>query len=282
MKDEVIELKPGMYGVAVDLRAAWRRLSQGREATPGLDVAARFLRLFDDHGVSRGRIPSLIEGLSYRAVDSADSLLAELRREHLIAAACLLRVELAWLEGAQQNLYALQSCSKSPDRFFGALQSLSSPHALPLRALATTRNLDRSRRKAQRVTLVLVESAPLSHEQLLDRYVPFADAWDWSHPPCRLQLKAMVRAYGRPVPIHEVDQSVIEAITNGERVPREAAKHPFITEPSLEDYCLSRDENFKAREEDELVDVRAYAHRERIPWNTKAWQRELLTRGDNE
>jgi hypothetical protein len=76
------------------------------------------------------------------------------------------------------------------------------------------------------------------------------------------------------VPIHEVDPEVIEAITLGRRVPREASGTPRITEPSLEDYCLSREESLKARELEELIAVRAYAHQAGLPWNAEAWCRE--------
>jgi hypothetical protein len=253
-------------------------LKQGR-VDRGPTVAERFLGLFDDHSVARGRIPNLVEGLSYRAVESPDALLAELRREQLVAASELFGVQLAWLEGAQSTIYAAPHCYKSPDDFFIALGSLSSQDRLPLRALSTTRNLDRSSPTLQRMALVLVERIPGIDEPEVDRYVPFADAWDWLHRPCRLQLKAMVRAYGRPVPIHEVDMAVIEAITDGQRVPMEASRNPLITEPSLEDYCLSRNESPKAREVEELIDVRAYAHHAGLPWNLRAWRRAQSKEG---
>ena len=231
MDDDIIEIKPGIGGLAVNLRAAWRRLRRGCQATPGRDVALRFLSLFGDHGIPNGCIPSLIAGLSYRAVESPDALLAELHREHLVAASGLLGVELAWLEGVQPKLYGPRYCYKSPEHFFQALDAFSVSDMLPLRALATTRGLDRTSGQLQRLALVLVESVPTAGEPQIERYVPFMDAWDWSHTPCRLQLKAMVRAYGRPVPIHEVDAAVIEGITAGQRVPREASQPSLITDP---------------------------------------------------
>ena len=86
MEDDIIEIKPGFAGVAINVRAAWRRVSKQGRVDRGPTVAERFLGLFDDHGVARGRIPNLVEGLSYRAVESPDALLAELRREQLVAA----------------------------------------------------------------------------------------------------------------------------------------------------------------------------------------------------
>ena len=76
MEDDIIEIKPGFAGVAINVRAAWRRVSKQGRVDRGPTVAERFLGLFDDDGVARGRIPNLVEGLSYRAVESPDALLA--------------------------------------------------------------------------------------------------------------------------------------------------------------------------------------------------------------
>ena len=71
----------------------------------------------------------------------------------------------------------------------------------------------------------------------VDRYHIFGDSWDWSHAPCRIQLKAMARVmdrvFGYPTPIFKVKQRELEAVRSGERVPRDLVNRCLMTDPSI-------------------------------------------------
>lgn len=110
--------------------------------------------------------------------------------------------------------------------------------------------------------LVVLEQVGEIGEEAVCRYRVYNDAWDWSHPPCRLELKAMVRLVHRglrmPVPLHRVSRGVLEIIRAGKRVPRLELQGCLLTEPSLEDFALGADESGKAREVEELPAVFNY------------------------
>ena len=86
----------------------------------------------------------------------------------------------------------------------------------------------------------------------------FSDGFDWGYEGCRLQIKAMIRAYGRPVPLYVTDADQIEDLYAGHVVPANLMRGALCTSPSLEDYCMRRDENRHAVESEELETVYAY------------------------
>jgi len=90
------------------------------------------------------------------------------------------------------------------------------------------------------------------------RHHPFADGWEWSYPECRIQLKAMVRALGRPVPLYKVSDRQIEQAYGGSLFYRSVLKGPLLTEPSLEDYAMTPSESRRSRESAELPLVVSY------------------------
>src|SRR5690606_17810613 len=90
------------------------------------------------------------------------------------------------------------------------------------------------------------------------RYQPFADGWEWSYPECRIQLKAMVRALRRPVPLYKASGNQVEQAYSGSLFYRSVLRGPLLTEPSLEDYAMGPSESSRTKEAVEMPQVLSY------------------------
>ncbi len=91
---------------------------RGRKTTPPENIATRFVRLFENHGIHRNQIPRFIEhGLTLKDVQDDSSLLAKLD-EPLLEAVCeKLAVRREWLDGADEQIYPCHDFYKTPREF---------------------------------------------------------------------------------------------------------------------------------------------------------------------
>ncbi len=110
----------------IDILKSLRDLMTGHKAeaaTPlepdnPLQVAKRFVELFDVHGVKRSQIPRFFgHGLTLDMLKTDESLLANLSDEMLDAAAELFAVRREWLDGAEQRVYPRHDFYKHPEAF---------------------------------------------------------------------------------------------------------------------------------------------------------------------
>jgi hypothetical protein len=259
--EDIVEIKPGLAGVRVNVRALLRRLMV--KPAPASIVAKQFLTLFDAHGVAPTQIQQFLPQLTLDKLNSVEALLAALTNNVLDDAAKLFKVRREWLDGVDSQIYHLDFCYKAPKRFFEALAALGR-HAdeFPVRALYATRRLDCRAGRPQPLALLLVEKVRDLGEEEICRYVIFHDGWDWGYSPSRIQLKAMARVvdrvFGQVVPLYPVESSVLEAVRGGRLIPRACLCGSPITEPSLEDYALSPAESHVAKECEELPAVEQY------------------------
>lgn len=264
MGKEVFQLKPNFYGIGIDLRALYERWKERSGQAPSdsgevATVARRFLQMLAEHGVPPASIPQLLPILRYEDLRDEASLLSALTPEILGQAASLFGVRMAWLTGADDVIYDVDYSYKSPSRLGEKLAQLKPDiYNLPLRALSTSKYLDRQASHVQRLELVAVEPIATIDETTIYRFHPFADGWEWKYEECRIQLKAMVRALGHPVPLYEVTQEKIELAYSGGLFYRSALRGALITDPSLEDYAMTPVENVHAKEIDEMHRVRMY------------------------
>ena len=257
MGNDIFQLKPNIYGFGIDLVALWKRYRQ--KPNPVEKVALRFIELFEQHGILAAQIPRFLPQVELAQLVSPMSLLPALTGEVLDSACVLFGVRREWLEGASDQIYEHRYCYKSPTRLFDELKSIEKPAMVaPVRALTTQKQLDLRAPTSQRIELVLVETIGWLDDEEIARYRPFSDGWDWVYPPCRLQLKAMIREYGSPVPLFQVTQHEIDLIYSGGIVPKSLMRSALSTNPSLEDYCMSFERNRQAREVEELEEVISY------------------------
>lgn len=263
MGDDIFEIKPGIGPFKLNVRALLRRLGEKGKNDPVAVVAQRFLQLFQDHGVAITQIPRLIPQLTLEKLRSTESLLPALTSDVLECAATIFGVKLSWLEGVDDRIYETLYCYKQPHVFFENFANLNLlEYGFAVRALSTTKALDGRNDRTQQLALVLVEKVQDLGSEEITRYRVYGDAWDWSHPPCRIQLKAMARLIfqvsHRPVPLHQVKQDLLQAIIDGKSVPHTALQGCLLTNPSLEDFALSRGESAKSKEANELPQVLDY------------------------
>lgn len=260
MSKEVFQLKPNAYGISVDLKAIYNLWKHGRDGVGEVStLAASFLQAFAEHGVLTTSIPSVIPGLRYSDFLDEKSLLTVLTPEILERTAALFGIRMSWLTGVDDVVYKTDYSYKSPARLLTRLDGLArDAYDMPLRAISTSKNLDKAAMRSQRLELVAIEPITIIDETTIYRYHPFADGWEWIYPECRIQLKAMVRALGRPVPLYEVTDSELDLAYHGSLFYGSALRGSLLTEPSLEDYAMTGAENRHAKEVDELPLVRIY------------------------
>lgn len=261
--DDIIEIKPGIGPFTLNIRALLRRLSEKKKHDPVSIVARRFLTLFGEHGITVSQIPRILPQLSLEQLRDTDSLLRALTTDILAQTASFFGVRLAWLEGVDDRLYEMLTCYKQPEVFFQECARLNLPDiGFAVRALCAKKELDWRDDRHQPIALILVDKLQDLGEQEITRYRVFADAWDWSHTPCRVQLKATARLvlqkYGRPLPLHQVKSELLQEIIEGRRIPRSSLKGCLLTNPSLEDFAMSGKESVQAKETAELPEVLRY------------------------
>jgi len=269
MRADIIEIKPGWGGLAVNLNEVYRRWRATREPSVGT-VANRFLALYAAHGVGLAQIPRFEPGLSLAALRSKESLLAALSSEVLESTVRRFGIQRAWLEGVTDRIYHTWHCYKNPRAFFERLHQLPFKRsAFQVRALTSAKKLDWQWGGVQPLVLLFVEKiADVDHVDDIwdiERYHVCGDAWDWSHFPCRIQLKAMVRMVDQlghqPVPLFRVSSAALEAVLAGRMVPRSLVNRCLLSNPSLEDYACSLPEHAQAKETEELPIVYDYVGR---------------------
>lgn len=263
MADDIIEIKPGLGPITLNVRALLRRLGEKRGKDPVTEVAARFLQLFRDHGIAIPQIPRLISEVKLESLRSTDTLLPALTTDVLEKAATLFGVRYEWLEGVDDRIYERSFCYKQPEIFFEHLASITAPeNGFTVHALTSANMLNGRDSSRQSLALVLVERIQNLGENEITRYHVYGDEWDWAHTSCRIQLKAIARVvfqiHLRPTPIHRVQQSDLQAILEGKTVPHEAVQGCLLTRPSLEDFALSSQESIQAKETEELPKVLDY------------------------
>ncbi len=254
MSNSVVDLKIPLFGIGsfnpIELLKRLRPTGTNK-------VAVRFLQIFNDHGVAPSEIIQFVPTLSLADLEDVESLRNALNDEILSCAATLFGVRRSWLDGVDDQIFDGFCCYNAPHRLLDCLASL--PHDVgqfPLRVLYSGKAPDSLRTSTQPLALVMVEEIKSLGHKIIERYRVCFDGWDWSHDPSRLQLKAMARFvhdnWRLPIPMHQVSSSALKLIREGWKVPREEVSGCLLTEPSLEDYALSKSESIKAREIEEL------------------------------
>lgn len=252
--------------IASKVNKLWQLFAGKSKLNPLDSVAQRFLQVFQDHGVEVAQIPRLLPQIRLDDLKTPVSLLAALSPQVLDQAAHLFGVRTAWLEGVDDEIYEYRHCYKQPVRFFEHLAPLCCGEidiiGFPLRVLTATKHLDRDDSGAQLLIPVLVEKVADLGDEVIERYYIYCDGWDWSHPPGRIQLKAMVRmvfnTLGTSVPLYAITPGELRSILDRKLIPNGRFYDCRIHDFSLEDFALSEKESVHAKEVDEIPEVLKY------------------------
>ena len=232
------------------MKRLFQRIVNKSKFNPLSIVVQRFLQVFNDHGVQSSQIPRLMPQIKLDDLQSEASLLAVLTPELLDQTAKFFGISLKWLEGASDKIYEYQACYKQPEVFFELFSAIQGRKwvdgiGIPFRVLTTSKKLDRSSQNYQPLVPVLVEKIANLGDEPIYRYIIFNGGFNWSHPPARIQLKAMARmAYlhgGTVSPLLEVKPKILERILEREIVPHYYLQSGLVSDPSLEDFAMSAD-----------------------------------------
>jgi hypothetical protein len=216
--------------------------------------------------VEPSQIPRLLPQIKLDDLKSENSLLAALTPELLDQTAKFFTIRTAWLEGVDDCIYDCLSCYKQPQNFFKNLALINrgehDPDDFYVQTLVTTKQLDMNDPSQQLLAVVVAEKIAELGDQRVYRYHVYGDGLDWGYWPTRIQLKATARLlfqkFGKTMPIYTTKLADLENIREGRLIPRSYLGGCLLSEPSLEDYAMTQEENFHAKEIAELPEVLEY------------------------
>lgn len=246
---------------------------------PAKVIAERFAKLFAAHGVQPSQIPRLIPAIKYEDLDNPKALLAALSPAVIDACVQLFDIRSQWLEGLDDMPYQVNWARGKPKALLSLLSGAISSkgedqNQFPLRVLTTSIKLDRQGSHQQWLLPVIVETVRELGDTLIHRCHIFGNHYDWTNEAHRLELKALswvvYHQLGSPVSFYHVTPKEMEKFMMGEAIPSVLWRKGLLSEPSLEDYALSKQESVQAKETDELPKLLAYLDASGL----KNWQLE--------
>lgn len=250
----------------INVNKLWQSLTGKPKDNPVHIIARRFIQAFNDHGVQTSQIPRLLSAIKLDDLKNEDHLLAALTPEIINQAAQLFGIRTEWLEGVDDEIYEYLYCYKQPEIILDHLASVvGRKNVRPnfsLRMLTTAKKLDYTKDDGQLLAPVIVEKVAELGEKDIYRYHIYRDEFDWSYAPCRVELKAIARTVFQrlhtPVPLFEISENEMREVLDGKRIPANLFRGALITNPSLEDFALDKEESRVAREIAEFPDVLQY------------------------
>ncbi|MDD5383658.1 MAG: hypothetical protein PHG89_02100 [Gallionella sp.] len=180
-------------------------------------VSARFIRLFEAHGVHRNQIPRFFDyGLILKDVQSDESLLAKLDENMLTAACTRFAVRREWLDGAESQAHPYHDFYKYPKEFLRFLDALkvNNPegHMEGVLIAPNERVWDAGALLILQETIGHIGDKPIFRHHLCNN-------WIFSYWKARTYLTACVAiAWKRKVYIHGISQpkNTIDQLAYGE------------------------------------------------------------------
>jgi hypothetical protein len=204
--------------------ARTKKLNEGfeyQEATPEL-VAKRFKLLFNLHGIQTAEIPEIegYESITLHDLKVDECLIQKLTPEFLHKTAEKFGIRIEWLRSGEPILYDHRHWYKDGIRnFFEDLKEIDFQAVYdPFFIITTQQKLDVHKREYQPFVLALRKHLTSLGEKDLYRYY-IESEWNWHHPPCRLQAKALATQYfkltGRVVTMYTTDEATLHKIVEG-------------------------------------------------------------------
>lgn len=193
-------------------------------ATPEL-VANRFISIFEMHGVQASEIPEIegFQNISLYDLNSTDRLLQKLTPDFLKMTAEFFGVRIEWLRSGEPDLYQHKHWYKNLNQFFEDLKDIDFDKVYgPFEIITIHDQFDVHSNEHQPFILILKKHmAEIDDKDIFKFYVE--SEWDWHHPPCRLQAKAIATKYyqltHRMIPIYKVDKDTFKRISHGYITP---------------------------------------------------------------
>jgi hypothetical protein len=230
-------------------------------ATPEL-VAQRFKTLFNLHGIETAEIPEIdgFENITLHDLNSDDRLIQKLTPDFLHKTAERFGIRIEWLRSGESNLYSRRYWYKNLKNFFEDLKEVDFEETYdPFFIITTREKLDVHDPEYQPFLVVLRKWLATLDDKDVYRYYTETE-WDWHHPPCRLQAKALATQYykltRRMVTIYTTDMASFRKMAEGYLPPNvQLARNHKI---SLEEYgalTLNYREPYEQEEFDAIVET---------------------------
>jgi hypothetical protein len=195
----------------------WNTSRKTPIATPVETVAARFVRLFESHGVHRNQIPRFFGyGLTLKDVQDDVSLIVKLDEDMLAAACARFAVRREWLDVAESQIHPDHDFYKYPEKFLSFLNELrvNNPEGELWGTLIAPEEHD----WRAEALLILQETVGLVGDKPIYRF-HLCNNWSFSYWKSRGYLTACVAiAWGHQVFIHgtTMPKKEIEQLAYGE------------------------------------------------------------------
>lgn len=258
--------------ISLNINKLWLGLNGKSKSNPVNIVAQRFLQAFHDHGVQVAQIPRLLPAIKLDNLKSIDALLATLTPDVLDQTARLFGIRTKWLEGIDDEIYEYLACYKRPATLLEHLAEVVDGDdvglSFPLRVLATTKKLDCNDDSPQLLAPIIVEKIAELGEEDIYRYQIYRDEFDWGYFPARIELKSIARIVDRnlytPVPLFVISEKEMRGVLDGKLIPANLFRGSMLTNPSLEDFALTKDESVVAKEVEEIPVVLSYIEKHNL------------------
>jgi len=193
-------------------------------AAPEL-VANRFISIFEMHGVQVSEIPEIegFQSISLYDLNATDRLLQKLTPDFLKMTAEFFGVRIEWLRSGEPDLYQHKHWYKNNTQFFEDLKDIDFDKVYdPFEIITIHDQFDIHSNEYQPFILILKKHVAEINDRAIYKFYVESE-WDWHHPPCRLQAKAIATKYyqltHRMIPIYKVDKDTFKRISHGYITP---------------------------------------------------------------
>lgn len=198
-------------------KALWDKHRNEQTSTPESEsLAARFIRLFETHGVHRNQIPRFFgHAISPQDVQTEAGLLVKLDETVLESACAMFAVRREWLDGAETQAHYCHDFYKEPLEFLNFIQVLkqSNPDGQISGVLIAPRKID----TYPEAILILQESIGTIGDKAIYRH-HLCHNWNFTYWKARAYLTACVAiAWKANIYIHGayLDQPQIDKLFEG-------------------------------------------------------------------
>lgn len=184
--------------------------------------------MFQLHGIEIAEIPELpgFQNITLHDLHSDEALLHKLSPDLLHETADKFGIRIEWLRSGDPAMYQHRHWYKGSIKdFFEDLKEVDFETTYdPFIVITTHEKLDVHSPEYQPFLLVLRKHLATLDEKDVYKYL-METVWDWHHPPCRLQAKALATQYykltHRTVTMYTVDQATFQQIADGYIPPGE-------------------------------------------------------------
>ena len=259
MSGDIIEIKPGAFGVKINVRESlrWLRELFGNQNRDDVTVVAqRFRQLIVDHGLHLQHAIDIFPnefGITLEKLETNEKVLSFITPRLLDWTAEYFGVRRDWLDGSIQYIYSYRSYVKNLKCAIDdaiSLAKLGGSVEAFLFVDSSNHNLYKDRHDSA-AFVMRTEIKELNSEYSIYRYVPCSDMWPLErHYLKRLKFlgRLLYVNMGVTIPIMRVSTGDLNKLCKRTIIPGTVIKPPLIREIQLEDFALLPEESAQCKD----------------------------------